>query len=192
MKKKTSIYLAGPEVFLPNAKEILDQKSSIARETGFIPIVPGDAKIPKCETKIMHGIAINKYDEKLMISADAIVANLTPFRGVSADTGTCFELGFMCALGRHVCAYTNDKRNYIERVSKYYNDEINYNSLGEIRTKSDGMLIEDFEMIDNLMLHGSIETRSGLLETCQAIESEMFTDLTAYRKVIERLAKSLL
>ena len=192
MKKKTSIYLAGPEVFLPNAKEILNQKSNIAKETGFIPIVPGDAKIPKCETKLMHGIAISKYDEKLMISADAIVANLTPFRGVSADAGTCFELGFMCALERHVCAYTNDKRNYIERVFKYCNDEIKYDLLGQKRTKSDGMLVEDFEMIDNLMMHGSIETRNGLLETYQAIESEMFTDLTAYRRVIERLAKSLL
>lgn len=192
MNKTTSIYLAGPEVFLPNAKEILDQKSSIAREIGFIPIAPGDADIPACDTKLQRGVVIKAYDHKLMLSADAIVANLTPFRGVSADTGTCFELGYMCALGRHVCAYTNDKRSYFERVFEHCNGEISTDASGEARTTSDGLLIEDFDMIDNLMMHGSVESRGGFLETHQATESGMFTDLTAYRRVVERLAQSLL
>ena len=42
-----------------------------------------------------------------MRSCDAAVANLTPFRGVSADAGTAFEVGFMRALGRPVLGYTN-------------------------------------------------------------------------------------
>ncbi len=191
MTNALSIYLAGPEVFLPNARKILDQKSSIASDIGFEPIAPGDADIPACETKLLKGVAISAYDEKLMRSADAIVANLTPFRGVSADTGTCFELGFMCALGRHVCAYTNDKRHYFERVSEFYDGEITFDAAGEART-ADGLLVEDFEMIDNLMMHGGVENRSGLLETHQATESGMFTDMTAYRRVLERLAQSLL
>ncbi len=187
----TRIYLAGPEVFLPNAKEILNRKSAIASEIGFIPVAPGDADIPACETKLAHGIAISAYDEKLMLSADAIVANLTPYRGVSADTGTCFELGYMCALGRHVCAYTNDRKNYFERVCDYYGGEISIDASGNARSTSDGLLIEDCDMIDNLMMHGSVESRGGFLEKHQASAECMFTDLTAYRRVIERLAKDL-
>ena len=192
MNKATSIYLAGPEVFLPNAREILEKKSSVAQEFGFTPIAPGDADIPKCDTKFQRGVAISIFDEKLMMDADAIVANLTPFRGASADTGTCFELGFMCALGRHVCAYTNDRRSYIQRVSEALNDQISIDASGEARTTSDGMLIEDFDMIDNLMMHGSVETRGGMMEVHQASEGEIFTDLTAFRKVVERLARKLL
>ena len=97
----------------------------------------------------------------------------------------------MCALGRHVCAYTNDKRHYFERVSAFYDGEITFDAAGEART-ADGLLVEDFEMIDNLMMHGGVENRSGLLETHQATESGMFTDMTAYRRVLERLAQSLL
>ena len=29
------IYLAGPEVFLPNAREMLDKKAAMARAAGF-------------------------------------------------------------------------------------------------------------------------------------------------------------
>lgn len=186
----TSIYLAGPEVFLPNAREILDLKSRIARDIGFKPIAPGDADIQACETKFLKGVAISAYDEKLMRSADAIVANLTPFRGVSADTGTCFELGFMCALGRLVCAYTNDRRHHFERVSDFHDGEIRLDAEGEARGP-DGLLVEDFDMIDNLMMHGGVENRSGLMEVHQAAEGEMFTDMTGYRRVLERLAASL-
>ena len=156
MTKAMSIYLAGPEVFLPDARDILKQKSSIAREIGFDPIAPGDADIAACEMKFLKCVAISAYDEKLMSSAAVIVANLTPFRGVSADTGTYFELGFMRALGRHVYAYTNDRRHHFERVSEFFDGEITFDAAGEARTR-DGLLVADFDMIDNLMMHGGVE-----------------------------------
>ncbi len=43
----------------------------------------------------------------MMLEADGIIANLTPWRGVSADVGTVYELGFMCALNKAAYAYTN-------------------------------------------------------------------------------------
>ena len=94
-----SIYLAGPEVFLPNAREILDLKAALTRAAGLIPVSPGDLEFPPTSSKWELGLAISAIDEKLMHQADAIIANLTPFRGLAADTGTCFELGFMCAQG---------------------------------------------------------------------------------------------
>ena len=35
-----------------------------------------------------------------MDAADAIIANLTPFRGPSADAGTVYELGYMAGRGK--------------------------------------------------------------------------------------------
>ena len=190
MTKAPSIYLAGPEVFLPNAKEVLMQKSEIAREFGFTPIAPGDAQVPVCETRFQHGAAISAYDEKLMLQSDTIVANLTPFRGTGADPGTCFELGFMCALGRQVGAYTNDARSYVQRVTQATGDGVVRDEAGKARTASDGMLVEEFDMIDNLMMHGGIANRGGPVEVHQAAESQMFSDMSAFRRVLERMAKS--
>ena len=89
-----------------------------------------------------------------------------------------------------VCAYTNDKRHHFQRVSEFHDGKIRLDAEGEARGP-DGLLVEDFDMIDNLMMHGGVENRSGLLEVHQAAEDEMFTDMTGYRRVLERLAASL-
>ena len=44
----------------------------------------------------------------MMDAADAIIANLTPFRGPSADAGTVYELGYMAGRGKLCLAYSND------------------------------------------------------------------------------------
>ena len=49
-------------------------------------------------------------------SCDALIAELTPFRGPSADVGTVYELGFMRALGRPVFGYSNVARRFGARV----------------------------------------------------------------------------
>ena len=36
----------------------------------------------------------------MMDAADAIIANLTPFRGPGADAGTVYELGYMAGRGK--------------------------------------------------------------------------------------------
>ena len=38
------VYLAGPEVFLPNAREQLDRKIALTRTAGLVPVSPGDPK----------------------------------------------------------------------------------------------------------------------------------------------------
>jgi len=49
-----------------------------------------------------------KANEAMMIQADAVIANLTPFRGPGADAGTVYELGFMAGGGKLCLAYCND------------------------------------------------------------------------------------
>ena len=68
------VYLAGPEVFLPNEREQLDRKIALTRTAGLIPVSPGDLTIPETPTKHERGLAISAIDEQLMNSADAIIA----------------------------------------------------------------------------------------------------------------------
>ncbi|EOK5970913.1 nucleoside 2-deoxyribosyltransferase [Vibrio parahaemolyticus] len=39
------------------------------------------------------GLEISRANEALILSADAVIANLTPFRGASADVETVYEVG---------------------------------------------------------------------------------------------------
>ena len=112
------VYLAGPEVFLPNAREALDIKIALTRAAGLVPVSPGDFTIPPQPTKRAFGHAISEIDERMMDSADAIIANLTPYHGVSADTGTCYELGYMCAQNKLAYAYTNVAKDMRQRTSE--------------------------------------------------------------------------
>ena len=186
-----SVYLAGPEVFLLNAREILDQKIALTREAGLIPISPGDLEIPKTETRQELGMAISAIDERLMNSADAIIANLTPFRGIAADTGTCFELGYMCAQGKPAFAYTNVKADHAERVRQYFGTGWYVDEHGAMRGP-DGMLMEDVGFIDNLMMHGGVLNRGGTVVVGDAPKGAEYTDMTAFREVLRIAAVKLL
>ncbi|WP_296102799.1 nucleoside 2-deoxyribosyltransferase [uncultured Agrobacterium sp.] len=188
MTKK--IYLAGPEVFLSNAREMLDAKAKLAREAGFTPLSPGDLEIPPADTKTGHGCNINAIDEHMMLEADAIIANLTPFRGIAADVGTSFELGFMCALGKPVFAYTNMAKNHFNRIHDHYAGAVELADDGRYRGP-DGLSVENFDMIDNLMLHGSILRRGGGVIVGDATPDELYTDLTAFKECLKLAAAKL-
>jgi len=100
------IYLAGPDVFLPDAIEIGRRKAAHA--------IAGDLAASGAS------LAIFKGNEAMMDAADAIIANLTPFRGPSADAGTVYELGYMAGRGKFCLAYSNDPAVYVERVKRIY------------------------------------------------------------------------
>ena len=57
---------------------------------------------------------------------------------------------------------------------------------------SDGMAVEDFDMIDNLMMHGGVERRGGVVVVGNAPEDALYTDLTAFREVLAIAAERLL
>jgi len=189
MTKK--IYLAGPEVFLSNARDMLDAKAQLARDAGFTPLSPGDLEIPPADTKTGHGCNINAIDEHMMLEADAVIANLTPFRGIAADVGTSFELGFMCALGKPVFAYTNMAKNHFTRIQDHYAGDVSLSDDGRYRGP-DGLSVENFDMVDNLMLHGSILRRGGAIIVGDAAPEELYTDLTAFRECLKLVAAKLL
>ena len=92
-----NVYLAGPDVFLPDALQVGRQKTEICRRHGLIGLYPLDNVVDRTATEA--SLQIFKVNEAMMDRADAIIANLTPFRGPGADAGTVYELGYMAARG---------------------------------------------------------------------------------------------
>jgi hypothetical protein len=73
----TKIYLAGPDVFLPDAIDIGRRKAELCTRHGLIGLYPLDNAIdPAAEDASLR---IFRGNEAMMIEADAIIANLTPF-----------------------------------------------------------------------------------------------------------------
>ncbi|WIY53283.1 nucleoside 2-deoxyribosyltransferase [Devosia sp. YIM 151766] len=185
------IYLAGPEVFLPNAREILDEKISLTRVHGFTPVAPGDLTVAPSLSGREKGLAISAHNEALMLSADVIIANLTPYRGLSADVGTVYELGFMCARGCPAYAFTNVTDGLFERTSAWYGGDVREDAQGQQRG-TDGLMLENCGFVDNLMLDGGIESRNGAVIRHEASRERLYTDLTAFQACLAIAARQLL
>jgi nucleoside 2-deoxyribosyltransferase len=184
------VYLAGPEVFFPNARDLLDVKIRLARDIGFDPVAPGDLEVPPARSKREFGENIYRVDEQLMKQADAIIANLTPFRGLHADIGTVFELGYMCGRGKPAFAYSNVVDNSFVRLLRYYDGQVEAAPDGRKRGK-DGSLVDDFGMNENLMIDGGIAASGGVFETHQANDVERYSDLVAFKRVLKAAAHRL-
>ncbi|MBB4953774.1 nucleoside 2-deoxyribosyltransferase [Agrobacterium vitis] len=184
------LYLAGPEVFLPNARAVLDAKATITRAYGFEPICPGDISIEPAPTLHEFGLKISAVDEGMMNAADGVIANLTPFRGIAADPGTAFELGYMCAQGKLVAAYTNIASNHFDRTAEFYQGNVHEAADGRKRGP-DGLSLENFDMIENLMLHGGVERRGGPIAIHAAAPDALYTDLTAFEQCLKALREQI-
>lgn len=181
------VYLAGPEVFLPDARAQLDRKIALTRAAGLVPLAPGDLIIPEAPTPHARGLAISEGDEKLTDEADAIIANLTPFRGIAADVGTVFELGYMCGRGKIVYAYSNVADDHYARTLAHYGGVTERDASGRERGP-DGLSIEDFGMVENLMLDGGVERRGGTMVVRAVAEAHRATDTEAFEKCLSLLA----
>ncbi|WP_269901610.1 nucleoside 2-deoxyribosyltransferase [Paenalcaligenes faecalis] len=154
MKK---VYLAGPDVFAHNATELSEQHKKLCTAHGFQPLHPADATQTTAKDIYNANIALIK-------SADAVLANLNPFRGAEADSGTAFEVGFAIALGLPVIGYVDGPTTVLDQVKKFYGPIY----LDEEQNKwldQNENLVENFDLPMNLMLAESCEIiYGGLLE----------------------------
>lgn len=181
MKK---VYIAGPEVFFPDGADIIARKGILARQYGFEANSFESGDFPA--EKFAFGMAISKANEEVMRGSDFVLANMTPFRGVSADVGTAYEIGFMCALGKDAFAYTNDPRYYDVRLTEdYYAGQVGPAADGMVRGHSDGWMVEDHAMVDNLMLDGGIIARGGLVARAPAGATLPWSDLSVFELALK-------
>jgi nucleoside 2-deoxyribosyltransferase len=185
------IYLAGPEVFLANAKEIGERKKDLCKKYGIEGIFPLDTESDTTGKKPKEiGLYISQINEKLISNCNAVIANITPFRGPSVDVGTAYEMGFAHGLGKKVFAYSNSALPFAERTTKALNGQLRRGTDGRLRDK-EGMFIEEMDMIDNLMIDGCVDATSKCLIVEQAPLGERFTYLGAFEKCL-KVAKNLI
>jgi nucleoside 2-deoxyribosyltransferase len=89
--KRPSIYLAGPDVFLPDAREIGRRKKALCAQYGFTGLFPFDN-----DSAVTAGSAVDRViyeaNVRMIRRADIGIFNLTPFRGPSAGGNRLHQL----------------------------------------------------------------------------------------------------
>jgi nucleoside 2-deoxyribosyltransferase len=176
------VYLAGPEVFFPNAVAQGEKKKRLCAGHGFEGVYPLDNVIAGAEHLAPKDLArrISHGNERLMRGCDLLIANCTPFRGLSMDVGTAFEIGFMRALGRPVLGYSNTPTDYAARVRSTAETV-----RGHWDSESSGSDIEDFGLAENLMIAVAILDAGGEFVAQDVPAGRMLSDLGGFIRCLE-------
>ncbi|CCD92935.1 putative Nucleoside 2-deoxyribosyltransferase [Bradyrhizobium sp. ORS 375] len=179
------IYLAGPDVFLPDAVEIGRRKVAICDRLGLIGLYPLDNTVDlgsaDASRQIFHG------NEAMMDDADAIIANLTPFRGPGADAGTVYELGYMAGRGKLCLGYCNDPASYAERTRRFTAVSEQDGRLVD----AEGLTVEDFGLPDNLMMIHALDAHGHPLVLPRERPADVWHDLKAFEICVRLAAERL-
>ena len=141
--KRSAIYVAGPWVFAPNAKGNAELIKNIFSQYGY------EALLPLSDKTDYRDIYYNNL--ALMNQADIIIADISPFRGVHADPGTAFEIGYAKALGLRIYLYSSDMRMIEDRIYENSEDFGRFATYGLVYDKDDDGYLIEFG-VENLML----------------------------------------
>lgn len=172
------LYLAGPDVFAPNPRELGQRKKEICLRHGLEGIFPFDVvRFDPSLTPIQFGMAIFDALEGVMHECDGVLVNMTPFHGLSMDVGTAFEMGFVRALGKPVFGYTNTNATLAERAKNFWHGRAAADAGGTLRDPDHAMEIDSLSTTDNLMMDGCIARSTGILIVGNVPASEMFSAL---------------
>ncbi len=150
------IYLAGPEVFLVDAQAVGERMKALCESFGYEGWFPLDNEIEAGEPLVMAR-QIQEANVAMIRRCDAVIANLSPFRGPEPDSGTVWEVGFAQGLGKRVLAYSSDLRPLKIRTQQML-------GLREGERDLQGYGLEDFGLSHNLMLAPLVVSES--LEGC--------------------------
>lgn len=169
------VYLAGPDVFLPDALEVGAAKKELCAEVGLVGVFPLDGPYERLGglAPIEAGLVAFDICVELMDTCDLAVANMTPFRGPSMDVGTAVEMGYLYAQGKQVFGYTNTPGVYSDRVAP------------------DGMFVEPFGLCEIVMAPGAVARSTGELPTAPPVDGAVGSigGLEVFRRSIGRVAE---
>ncbi len=143
------LYLAGPDVFRPDAAKWAASARAQCSAAGHEALVP-------LESEPDTAAAIYRNNLRLIAEADCVVANLNPFRGAEPDSGTCVEIGYALALGKRVIGYAADLRPLRDRLAVADADGACCDAAG--------WKVEDFGLPLNLMLAVPLRLAEGSLD----------------------------
>lgn len=153
------IYLAGPDVFRPDALTWADSARETCRRHGFEPLL--SVNFDEADPNRIFQTNID-----LIRKAQIVVANLDPFRGPEPDSGTAFELGYALALGKKIYGYVTRLDTVAQRVALAEGRGDSPAPDGDRLTDRQGLGIENFNLPCNLMLAIPARIVEGGLEAC--------------------------
>ncbi|WP_421697688.1 nucleoside 2-deoxyribosyltransferase [Ancylobacter sp.] len=131
MPRLLRLYLAGPDVFRADAAEQGERLLALCAAAGAEGLFPLHA----------DGVDIRRACLEMLDAADAVIADITPFRGTHMDPGTAFEIGYAEARGTPVFLWSADPRPLRERHPP-----------GADGRDGEGFLVEDWGKTENLMI----------------------------------------
>jgi nucleoside 2-deoxyribosyltransferase len=182
------VYLAGPDVFLPDADDWLARKKAICAGFQLTGVSPLDnlPDPPALWATLPAWRQIALRNEAHIRSCAAVIANLTPFRSPSSDVGTVYEIGFARGLGLKVFGYATVAVPFLARTLV---------AIGGGRLDPngswwdpDGLLVEQFGLFDNLMIEAGIADSGG---TMVHQDQDRWYDLTVFEACASAAAAAL-
>ncbi len=140
------VYVAGPDVFRPDAQANADKVKQLLASHGIEALIPIDNDVDVVG-KSYYQIATEIYQKnvKMIDEADAVIANIEPFRGVHMDPGTAFEIGYAVARGKPVYTFTPYAGTPIIGRTEWRQE-------GDVHRDEKGCFIENFGETENLMI----------------------------------------
>jgi nucleoside 2-deoxyribosyltransferase len=183
------VYLAGPDVFFPEPILWAAGKKTICERYGIIGVSPLDdlAEEPAEWTAFPFWRRIALRNEAHIGSCQGLIANLTPFRGPSADAGTVYEIGFARALRLAIFGYATTTEAFLSRTLQALGAEAKSQPDGTWQD-GDGLLVEQFGLFDNLMIESGIIGSGGVLITGDAGK---WDDLSLFERCVQAAAERL-
>jgi nucleoside 2-deoxyribosyltransferase len=180
------VYLAGPDVFFPEPELWAEQKKAICRQHGLLGVSPLDDWPDDADwASLPFWRKIAMRNEAHIRSCQALIANLTPFRGPSADVGTVYEVGFARALGLKLFGYATTTDLFLARTLGALGDHKKVQPDGSWHD-GDGLLVEQFGLFDNLMIEGGIAGSGGTLITGDV---DRWHDLSLFERCVAGMAE---
>lgn len=141
------LYLAGPDVFRPDAVEHGRAMVALCAQHGFTAVFPLADSLPERLSPQALAEHIYRTNCAHIDRCDAVVANLDFFRGPEPDSGTCFEVGYAVARGKPVVGYLPDQGSFAQRIRQRFPHAVD-----EGQVDLAGWQLEEFGLPLNLML----------------------------------------
>lgn len=150
------VYIAGPDIFRIGWPDMARKIVTACELWGLEALLPIPAN-QSLDCPGVSGITVPGKPKDadavfgscldMIRSCDAVVANITPFRGDEPDSGTVFEVATAYALGKPVVAYTLDTRLTHQR-HEHNGSKTTHGAL----TCRSGFLVERFDLPCNVMV----------------------------------------
>lgn len=141
------LYLAGPDVFRPDAAAHGRALVALCAEYGFTAVFPLDESLPPDLPPRAAAARIWQANVAHIEQCDAVLANLDFFRGPEPDSGTCFEIGYAIARGKPVVGYVPEAGSFAERIRLRHPGAV-----ADGLHDAQGWQLEEFGLPLNLML----------------------------------------